>query len=108
MDEITKQPHNRLQGANRAAAESIGQIGDRASQAIRSGTESAQRVVADYPVSAMLASFALGAATGVFLGALLIEAPRPRWHERVPDALGRRWIESLIEALPESVRSKVR
>ena len=50
MDEITKQPHNRLQGANRAAAESIGQIGDRASQAIRSGTESAQRVVADYPV----------------------------------------------------------
>ncbi len=111
MDEVTRQRRNRLPGGNRVGGEpqeTQETIGNRASDVIRSPAESVRRLAAGYPFSAILGSFALGAATGAVLGALLIESPRPRWYERVPDALGRRWIEALIEALPETVRSKVK
>lgn len=77
-------------------------------EAIRSGRESVQGAVSEYPMSTLLGSFALGAAVGVALGLVLAESLEPpRWYERVPDSLGRKWIESLLQVLPESVRSKV-
>lgn len=75
---------------------------------LRSGRESVQHVVSEYPLSTILGSFALGAAVGVALGLVLSESTaEPRWYERVPEPLGRRWIESFLQVLPESVRSKV-
>lgn len=81
----------------------------RVGEAIRSGKESVQGVVSEYPMSTLLGSFALGAAVGVTLGLVLAESfEPPRWYERVPDSLGRTWIETLLQVLPESVRNKVR
>lgn len=81
---------------------------NRVGEVIRSGKESVQHVVSEYPMSTILGTFALGAAVGVALGLVLSESmAEPRWYERVPEPLGRRWIESLLQVLPESVRSKV-
>ena len=103
MDGASTQPRgeNRIRREFQTASQGV-------SDTLRSGTESVGRVISEYPMSVLLASFALGAATGVFIGSLLIEPHERRWYERVPDSLGRRWLESLVESLPESVRNKVR
>jgi hypothetical protein len=103
---------SRMQGASRFSETSrVAPTQERRS----SGTESniaAHRsegngVVVQYPFSAVTTCFAIGVAVGMVGGLLLIESRTPRWYERVPDAYGRRWLESLLNALPESVRAKV-
>jgi len=82
------------------------------------GSESASRtpgprydeghgVITHYPLSSVTTCFALGLAVGVIGGLLLFEPPAPRWYERVPDSFGRRWLESMLNSLPETVRAKV-
>jgi hypothetical protein len=96
------------QGENRISAALKEQVGERAVHAIEAGKESVQHAVADFPVSTVLASFALGAAAGVLVGFMLFEPREPRWYEKVPDALGRRWLEGFLDALPDSVRGKLK
>jgi hypothetical protein len=106
--EDSSQPGTWAQGENRIRAALKEQVGDRAVHAIEAGKESVQHAVADYPVSTVLASFALGAAAGVLVGFMLSQPREPRWYEKVPDALGRHWIEAFLGALPESVREKLK
>ena len=106
-NQIPKQPGNRTMGAGRIGPELEQSSAERVAKTFTAGSESLQHTVSDYPVSSLFTCFAIGAAVGVGIGLLLTQRPEPRWHERIPDAMGRRWLESLLHSLPESVRSKV-
>ena len=71
------------------------------------GQEQMNAVVSSYPLSAAMTSFTAGLAVGVAIGLLITEPPPLRWFERIPDSFGRRWLESLLNSLPESVRAQV-
>ena len=87
-------------GAMRAGAENTG-------AAFLSGQERITGVVSRYPFSATATCFTVGLAVGVMIGLLVTEPPQLRWYEKVPDSFGRRWLESLLSALPDSVRTRV-
>jgi hypothetical protein len=74
---------------------------------LQSGSESIGQTVSEYPFSTILGCFALGAVVGVTIGMVLSESPKPHWYERIPEPLGRHWVESFLQSLPESWRSKV-
>jgi hypothetical protein len=82
-------------------------VTDRMGDAVRSGRESIGHAVSEYPLSTIVGCFALGAVVGVTIGLMLTEPPAPRWYERIPESLGRHWVEGFLHSLPESVRSKV-
>lgn len=75
--------------------------------AFQRGQEQMSAVVSRYPFSSTMTSFTAGLAIGVAIGLLITEPPPRRWYERVPDAFGRRWLESLLNSLPESVRTQI-
>ncbi len=106
--EESSQPRGWAPGENRIRAAFKEQIGGRTAHAIEAGKESVQHAVAGHPLSTVLASFATGAAAGALVGYMLLEPHELRWYEKVPDSLGRRWIEALLDALPESVREKLK
>lgn len=75
-------------------------------RALESSQAGISQAVSEYPISITLATFAAGMAVGALLGAWLTE-PEPRWYDRVPESMGRRWLESLTESLPSSVRNRM-
>jgi hypothetical protein len=103
----------RDEGARLAESASAGAIETRhptresGESTFASGVEGGLEFITQYPFSTATTCFALGLAVGV-VGVLLLDAPpAPRWYERIPDSFGRRWLESLLNSLPDSVRAKV-
>jgi hypothetical protein len=81
---------------------------DSAASTFQRGQEQMNAVVTNYPFSAVVTCFTAGLAVGITIGLIITEPPTPRWYERIPDSFGRRWLESLLNSLPESVRAQVR
>ncbi len=67
----------------------------------------AAQVVEQRPLASVLLSFSIGAGVGMAVTLLLMPARARRWYERIPDALGGRWVDSMMQSLPESIRSKI-
>ena len=103
LDEGSRLPETARAGAkgNRDSARESGE------STFASGVEGGLGLIIQYPFSTATTCFALGLAVGVVGVLLLVEPPAPRWYERVPDSFGRRWLESFLNSLPDSVRAKV-
>lgn len=62
--------------------------------------------IRENPMAATMAAFGLGVGVGAVIGMMLAEPPA-RTRRQTAEMLGRRMLDSIAEALPESVRRHV-
>jgi hypothetical protein len=82
----------------------------RAQEGLQHGYQSMTDCVAKNPASSVLTMFGVGFGLGVLIGYALSEPvrPRSRWYDmRSAERLGRSVLDSIVNALPDSISSRL-